>query len=405
MTNRVLQPIAYLSCEIKGRDFKSRLLIAAHLVKRGYSVVVGQHWNLIANAAYAPRGCYLFKTANRIQADNMRHCRKHGHVIIASDEEAFSTAEHLAAHTTDAGIFDHIDAYLALNAGHARSLEKAFPGQAAKICVSGTARADLLRAGDFARPHPTSYILINTSFGLLNSIWGTVSDAVKVYAAGMGWDLREPVSRAIMDARLDYEQRALVETNALIEMLMDSRSHDLVVRPHPSEAVAIWKRPGIHVLANSDPYPWIKHASAMVHNDSTIGLEAAILDAPALNLSPLDAWSERLNLRLFNETVSSAVDAFNAITSGRVRRKVDLEILAPLDAARVTSEVISQRLPPPSPVTVSRWGGMMRTDLQKEKITVSEDECLAATREIFPLAGARTKVSQLFDTVFLFQPS
>ena len=51
--------IAYLLCELKGRDLDSRLLIASHLLSAGIPAVVGQLWAIIANQDFTARGCYL----------------------------------------------------------------------------------------------------------------------------------------------------------------------------------------------------------------------------------------------------------------------------------------------------------------------------------------------------------
>ena len=397
-----MEPVAYLTCEIKGRDFRSRMLIAAHLVKRGYSVILGQYWNLIANVRYAPKGVFLFKTANKIQVEGMRVCKKYGHTVVASDEEALSTSEALATHTTDPETFQYCDAYLAINPGHARALSRAYPGRA--FPVVGTARADLLRTARYARPHPKPYALLNTSFGMTNSVWGDVGKAAAIYAKGRGWNIDTPEHRAFMAARIEYERRALTETKSLLSWLVQSSDLDVIVRPHPNEKLAIWDMPGVSVVQNSDPSPWLKHAHVMVHNDSTLGLEAAIMGAPALNLSPADTWASRLNVRKFNETVHSSGDAIQAISTGRVGCERDTSDLAPFDAAEKFAGEIAKLLPPPRSFTLPAWGSSSRVDVQKKKITVTVEECLEATNEIFPIAGAKATVSHLTDTVFMFQP-
>ena len=62
-----MEPIAYLTVEVKHRDLEPRLLIASHLVKAGITVVVGQQWAMFPNPSAFPPGIVLFKTVNEIQ--------------------------------------------------------------------------------------------------------------------------------------------------------------------------------------------------------------------------------------------------------------------------------------------------------------------------------------------------
>lgn len=396
-----LSPIAYLTCEIKGRDFRSRLLIAAHLIKMGYPVVVGQYWNLVENASVAPRGCYLFKTSNRFQVEGMEICARENHVVVASDEEALSTSEVLAAHTTDSKTFDYCKLYLALNDAHRRALLKAFPSVGDRILVAGTARADLLRAETHARPSARPYVLVNTSFGWLNSIWGSHLEAIEIYAAATNRDLSNPEDVAVLQSRFEYEQVALRETRKLVKWLVKTSDSDVIVRPHPNEKLDLWNSiSGLKVVAGSDPYPWLRHAVVSIHNDSTSGLEAAIMGAPTLNLSPLDSWAQRLNVRQFNKTVRTAEEAQSAIIASDYKSTETGEIV-PQNGAQKVAEAIASQLPPPYPVSLG-WAATARSQQRRDKITVSLSEAQTAVADIFAIAGVpQPVVAELTDTVFL----
>ena len=73
---------AYLTCELKSRDLDARLLVAAQLIARGMSVVVGQQWSMNVNAGHVPPGVFLFKSANSIQVEAARKVKTFGHRII-----------------------------------------------------------------------------------------------------------------------------------------------------------------------------------------------------------------------------------------------------------------------------------------------------------------------------------
>ena len=400
-----MAPIVYLTCEIKGRDFKSRLLIAAHLLKLGYHVVVGQQWSMGLNAPHALRGCVLFKTANRIQGEAMRGFKELGYVVVGSDEEALSTSTALAAHTVDPLAMAMSAAFFALNERHQEALARAFPEHAPRIVATGTARADLMRISRQGRPHPRPYILVNTSFGFTNSVWGGEAEAVQAYLRGRNSDLSDSKQVAATNLRLSYERAAMRELEVLLSWLAANSGLDVVLRPHPNEKPERWYGvPGITVVTGSESIPWIKHAHVTIHNDSTTGIEAAIIGARAINLSPEDGWAERLVLREVNYTVATATQAIEAIKSGRIETARNTEFV-PLYGARRAAKAIAATLPGPGKIGPLPWTPHARPDFQKAKMSVTFDECLAAMKELFPTAAVPLKrFREIDDSVFHFEP-
>ena len=135
----------YLTAELKARDLESRLWIAAHLVKAGATVLVGHQWGLFANAQNLSRGAYLFKTANRIQADNMTYCANAGHAVVVTDEEATAIAEDRLLYAVDPNALQIASAFLAQSEAHRNALLALKPR--CEVKTVGSVRADLLRSG------------------------------------------------------------------------------------------------------------------------------------------------------------------------------------------------------------------------------------------------------------------
>ncbi|MBX7199720.1 MAG: hypothetical protein K1X51_10115 [Rhodospirillaceae bacterium] len=411
-----LNPIVYLTCEMKSRDLDSRMLIAAHLVKMGYHVMVGQYWALTTNNRIGdpPRGCYVVKTVNTIQVGSMANAKARGHVVVAADEEAMPAAEYLAAETADEKTFDFCDAFLAISDLHARALHLRFPNAGDRISVVGTARTDLFRHANPPRPHERPYILVNTSTGVINSIWGDEQAAVETYIRAIGYSFDNPEHMAVVNARVAYEHAALGETKKLIAWLRDNTGLDIILRPHPSEKVEMWRdlyraaaRPLI--VEGTDPLPWIKHAALLFHNDSTTGIEAAMLGTPVINVSPVAEWAKRLIVREVNCTVATADEAV-ALVPDFLRNharagSLDVFDIFPRDAAERTARAIAAFLPPPGPLAPFNWVPLERTDVQRNKFTVTPQECMDCIRRVFPLAGAQVKsVIAMDDSLFLLTP-
>ena len=401
----MLAPIAYLTCELKGRDLASRLLIASSLADRGYHVIVGQQWAIFSNLRACLKGVVLFKTANKTQGDWMVEARSNGHVVAASDEECLASAPNDYARLTHPVAAEACHTYLALNDLHAAAIKAAYPGAAHKVIVAGNARVDILRALRPPRPIPEPYILINTSFGRTNHVSGDIQKAVNIWLGSGGHEKNAETENMVRE-RLSFEKRAMAETIALIEWLIANTQSQIVIRPHPAERSEKWTtlfqgNARVHVVVGSDPTPWIRHATLLVHSESTTGVEAAIMGAKVLNLSPASSWGERLVVAQANVTVDSATAAAELVaallrTGEWPPSKQDIGALYPTTGAEKTAAALAEHLPPPQrPRGGFQWHTIHRTDEQREKFTVSHDEARALTQHT---------TTQIDDSVFLISP-
>lgn len=399
-----LNPIAYLTCELKGRDLASRLLIASHLIEQGYSVVVGQQWGIFYNVMKAPPGCILFKTANLIQADWMSVFRKNGHIVLAADEECLPSAVDDYARMTHPDTMVECHSYLALNDLHAQAIAKAYPAHADKVSVAGNARVDILRKAAPSRPMPDDYVLFNTSFGIINHIGGDTQLAAHTWITAGGHDVG-PETETMVQDRIDFEQQALQETVTLIEWFLSNTRIKVVIRPHPAESPTLWQeRYGANdrvlIVPRSDPVGWMKHALLMVHSESTTGVEAAILGARTLNLSPPMVWRERLIVSEANVTVGSAAEAaqliFSNFTAGTwPTPKIDVNRLFPSGGAERTAQAIARHFTTKEAHYEMKWRRIKREDYMIQKFTVGLDE----VRSLTPYP-----VTPLDDSLFLLTP-
>jgi surface carbohydrate biosynthesis protein len=411
-----LEPVAYLHCELKSRDFESRLFIAAELARLGYTVIVGQVWNIYANLLHTapPVGAHLFSTCNAAQAIVMKLCREHGRPVIGSDQEALPFSGRRLLDNVTAEALAACDVFLAQNAAHADIIARAYPAMSDRLRVAGSARIDALRAAAPERPVATPYILFNTGFGLINSIWGGLDQALYTLAVASGIDPKTLEGKRELNERVTVESAVHAAFSALIEGLLADRKIDIVVRPHPSENAETWRtayagKPGITIVAGSDPIAWAKHAELLIHSDSTTGLEAAILGVRCLNIAPGESWSDRFVMRRVNPTVASAKDAKERIDALLATGRWDTPAIPvemfPADAAKTTARELAAFLPPPGPVRLERWGASQRTEVQRAKFTVSEQDLFGAFTPIAQRIERRLRVQSLTDSVFLIAPA
>jgi surface carbohydrate biosynthesis protein len=395
----------YILCELKSRDYVSGLMIAAELLRRGERVIIGQRWSIGQNAiSGAPPGAVLFRTANQIQAQGMAQCHAAGHAVLAMDEEGlpFAGAQFLVNISPEALAI--ASRFLALSTDQAETLAATFPHAESRLVITGTPRIDALRAADFNRPIAGPYLLFNTNFGLVNSIWGDERQAVATAIRGLPQGIADHEVIDEYRTRVLVERKALVEITEIIRWAARHSGQSVVIRPHPSEKAEYWKSqfsgmPTVRVVVGSEPGPWIKFSNAAIHADSTTGLEAAALGTSCLNVSVDTAWSARFLMSRVNPTVTSAAEAIEWLKSGQSGVRPNIDALFPSgSAAKIAEAMCRERVP--GCADVPTWTRYPRSDEQRRKFTAGRDETGNALRRL----GVEAKIEALDDSVFMLQP-
>ncbi|MHB1205437.1 MAG: surface carbohydrate biosynthesis protein [Rhodospirillaceae bacterium] len=446
-----MEPIVYLPVEIKYREMPSRLLVASHLLQAGYAVMIGNHWamaTVVANQAALPPGLFFFKSANKLQGMIMQSLRQHGHSVAASDEEVLVFTEYngyTVAFAKNAAAACEL--FFAQSEAHREAVERRFPHLAGKVKVAGNPRIDLMlpknrslfEAVDDRVAPLRPYILFNTNYGTINSVWG---DRERTVAEGTGaFDDDDPNKKE--EGRSKYTEylaiRAWEESNreamvALIKWALAEVSLNVVVRPHPAELPAYWQNvlggsPKGHLIPRSDPHPWILGAKLVVHTGCTTGLEALLLDRPVLNLLPRNHPNCGQIVREANATVRNAEDAQKAMAAyllqrqgpiadhgERARAALERHLPSYKDdaAARLMAEGLVEELQkrgaPPRKDFKLNWRGQFtapeRNVREKDKYTATEDEVGADLAKAIAAAGlsVKAKLSTVCEGLFLATP-
>ncbi len=304
-----MTPAVYLPIEIKARELPSRLVMASRLVEAGFAVVIGNQWSLTGNLAALPPGVVMFKTVNKIQGAWMAAAKAAGHVVVANDEEVLNFIEptgYLISFSDTAAA--HCDMFFAQSTAHAGAVTAAFPVLAGKTQVTGNPRVDLMTPEDraaFAATDPRlealkPYILVNTNYGSINSIWADDQMFFSVTEKSGAFDPpnAEQKIKAFWDI-IAWERENYEAMVALLRWLLPRiQGVSLVIRPHPIERPDHWetlvaqiapaRASKIAVIPRSNPHPWLMGAELVIHTGCTTGLEAALMDRPTLNLLPAD---------------------------------------------------------------------------------------------------------------------
>jgi surface carbohydrate biosynthesis protein len=434
-------PVMYLTVELKHRELESRLLIALHALKAGFSVVVGQQWAIFANAAVLPPGAVLYKTVNDIQARSMPLFRKAGFVIAATDEEVLLCTEPACFLCATSKIaVDNWHVFFAQSEIQKASIEGRFPGTATKIAVVGNSRIDLMRAGGLAVHRPEAdklraehgpYILFNTNFAGINSIWGSVKNVADINIRAGGDD-------ASFQTLVKWEQRNCDELTALLAWTADNiKTHRVIIRPHPGERLDLWsekfgQHPNITIIPRSNHIPWIIGSDLVVHSNCTTGLEAAIAEVPVLNLvpSPEPLWRTRMtdfvnpSFRSWQEAadaISLFINHQKGVLTQRATTEQHLSTYfvnyrtsdASLKIAEKIGHLLLEQGAHPDPEY--RWNilpgqkyiAYQRAQPLREKMTVSLAEVMSSLERLVSITGVKRNIelAQIEDSLFLLRPN
>jgi surface carbohydrate biosynthesis protein len=386
-----MRSLCFLPCELTARDFASRAAIANELVRRGRAVILGQIWSIYSNIPFL-EGCLLCSTMNSHHAPKLQKCKEAGVVVLGCDQEALPlTGEGSLANLAAASV-RHCELFLSSSESHDQAVRQAFPDVTTRLV--GDPRIDIIRDATFKPPIAEPYILINTGFGLVNSVWGDAKTALSVLLAGGN------IAAGEIEQRIAFEKATLDQTIALVRWCAQNLPYITVVRPHPSERAEAWHElagPKVRIVAGQAAAPWISHAKLLIHSNSTTGLEAAVMGTPCLNLCPpeFDAWSAQF--RNANRKVSSAQAAVDAIIGAwpDLKRVGTNEPLSfPKNSVQRIADVMTEHCPAGVPSEL-RWATVGRTQRQRDKFTVPEQEFVAAVQG---------RVKMLDDSVALIAP-
>jgi surface carbohydrate biosynthesis protein len=378
--------VIYLPCEIKTRELDSRVELLKALT--GCTVVIGQQWDLFANAQNLPTGVILFKTVNRIQGANMAAWKAAGHKVAALDEESLIADGPTALVSAVSRLaMENCDLFLAHSHGQAEAISSIYN---TPVQVVGNQRLDLCRGdsfkaeGDEIRAKHGKFILINTNYGIINSHWGGYKGAENIAKqAGM---LDTEAQRQAFHAGALWE----IENIKQIYEVIKGAPYKVILRPHPGENAAHWEAiPGIEVVTGTNPLPWLYGAEILIHTGCTTGLEAAIMGKRAINIQPVPAPTQNIT-PVINPTVKTGSEALQLLDS------VDMadytRLASGLFPSGATGKIAKALLDLAPDITTDfsqvRIQSQSRTALQRDKFSLSPEEAWKTLGKVSVLADS-----------------
>ena len=326
------------------RELDPKLLMACLAVQRGFTVIIGSHREVDFRIASLPRSIYLCKSFTNRNLKMFQIMHFLGHIIVSWDEEALV---HLPPATyfsrrlcpKTMALLSRLFAWGEENA----ELWRQYPHLPARlpIDVTGNPRSDLLRPEfrhyyraevDALRQEYGEFILINTNFNHVNAFFPAQNlfkpvknpgGAPRFGKAGVGMSLEYAEGlRAHKQAIFEAFQALIPQLARKFERL------NFVVRPHPTESQEIYHElsrghTNVTVTNKGNIVPWLMATKAVVHNGCTTGVEAYMLNVPAISYRAVvnddyDMGFYRLPNMVSQQSFSAdeVADALTAIQDG-----------------------------------------------------------------------------------------
>lgn len=433
--DRVTHPIVYLPIEFRSREFDSKALLAAVLAQRGYAVVLGQQWMVNANLDRLPPGVVLYKSFNRIHHPAMQQAKRAGHRVIALEEELLAqTEERVVKMLCPQGIFESADLFLCHGQFELDILRRLSGGRA-RIEIAGNGRVDLLKPAaraffqrqiDELRLRHGEFILVNTNFSAVNSVWQSVERVRQVEIDAGFLDPSDAAAMKRWDDFIAYEGATRdVMHGAIRELARRRPAQKIIVRPHPGEDLAGWTgvfadAPNVQIVREGSHVPWTLACRLLLHSSCTTGFEAHIAGQTALSLVPRRGWnSDSLLSNRVNPVFADPAElvaAVERVLDGAAPPAARPATPAPEhfvwnyrenDGALRTAELVCEQLPPPGPVSIPALANFSRNEVLKNKFAVSLEECTETFERIAAVMGGsleRLEVRALGDSLFVVTP-
>ncbi len=363
-------PCLLVPIETKVREYHGKLLFAVHAVRAGYEVVLGDQLELVDCLADFPRSFYLDKSVTVSKEAWFQRLEEMGNVPCAWDEEGLvvrSYDVYKKSRLHPASV-ERLRCFFTWGDRQRRAVVEAFPGRADVVHATGSPRFDLLRPewrGVFRAPAEAirrefgpRILLVNTNHAFANHYKGLdgIRALLDKYPLGSKSDFQRGWF-AFQHKNLEVFKRIMPELSRAFP------HHHIIVRPSPSENHAMWETfvrplPNVSMCALGNVHAWICAAEAVVHFNCTTGVEAYLLDKPAIAVraEENDAYEAELPKALswHASTPTEVVDLLRdagrpPLKTDPERRRTASEFMSGLEGPTASDRALDAlaKIPPP----------------------------------------------------------
>lgn len=429
----------FLPVEILERELDAKLLLSWELLKSGYPVVIGQQWGIFNNIRNFHAGTILFKGYHGIFSSAIDQALIEDWDVFALEEENLSLIDSSLIRSVSSKLVGKNVQVLANGDFEADVLR----AQGIPVAVTGNPRMDILkdRFRYYFQPEVNAirirhgkYILINTNFGYINSVWGSLEEVLGIQQRAGTYDPKDPKSVELIGKHVECESKNRAEVLKVLDYLYDNTAYNVVVRPHPAERVDTWlshievagytsrvfcKKEGSHI-------PWTLGSDMLIHTACTTGIEAAVAGKLAVNmtsdqniysstfLSPqinqsfasiselLDTRGSDLFSKLHTEQSGLNLESNLARASRFIHNAGSNDSLSKIAQRLLVPQSSLNPALKPNANLKETW----RHEVQKRKFSISRDSLVDRMSRLYSkLDRIKISVAQIEDSIFLLRPA
>jgi len=301
MNSKTLSPRRWilLPIDVKVRELYAKVLLSCVAAEKGWGAIIGPKGVITNKSELLPCGVHIEKGIQKGKINEIKRVKATGSSASAWCEEGliYWGKDDYFQRRLDIQSFDAIEYFFAWGEHQARDMCDVLHRPHEKIILSGNPRFDLLRPefrGIFsqkAKDIQSKYgkiILVNTKFAFINNV------EIKDYNQWLitHGKTKTPEQELLIKKAIDFQKRMFDRFLQIIPVLSKTfPDYVIIIRPHPAENHAPWQRfeqdlPNVKVVFEGNSNEWILASDAMIHNNCTTGVEAFMLDKPAISFNP-----------------------------------------------------------------------------------------------------------------------
>lgn len=279
------KPTIYICVEIKNREYDSQILLALSSALRGYRVYLGTHAAIYALVKKKTQkdGIFLDKSTQPLTRVLWNRERMEFYCVLDAELSPVLvelTARKILPSRIYPGTENLIDKFLVVGPVIEKVAKDYFSDSSALVVMTGWPRIEMWMQ-DPKLLHYEKIIDIKRRFGkflLFTSSFGNVRDPLVTQHLSNADPIRETEFNTLENMIKQHSN--FKETIKLLQQWdSDNTVPSIVVRPHTSEPVSVWKRElgrlhKTHVVQEGDISPWLMAAEGLIHYGSTSAIQA-----------------------------------------------------------------------------------------------------------------------------------
>ncbi|MFY0631397.1 MAG: hypothetical protein JXR05_13510 [Flavobacteriaceae bacterium] len=346
-----------LPIELKKREFDSRLLLAYHLVNKGYKVIIGDRAGCERESKNIQNCIYIAKSlaySQKAMYENFH--ANNGKVLVLYEEGAYvGRINNVLSEIESAypsGMLEHVDGILVYGDSFNELLKTNVDSlNDSNVFTVGNPRFDLHKPSYFPyfkdeiseiKKEVGDYILFNGNFVRGNHHLGQVHLKNEI---DENKELTEE-AKLIFYSMMEESKEQLDSFIKMIEKVAESfPEKTMLVRPHPGEDKKIYhqilsKFKNVRITNEGMAYPWIIGADLVIHQDCTTAVESVFAEKPVISYYPFEDKSNLFWLSTFlSEMVSTEAELIQKVTTNLK----NTSFLSEEQEKKITDEIINYK--------------------------------------------------------------